>query len=57
MEEKKDEEDRTLNEGEAEIAISHAKRLACSGLSPSFQYWNYYPICNAGSITKNVEKQ
>ncbi|GKV13685.1 hypothetical protein SLEP1_g24671 [Rubroshorea leprosula] len=41
MEEKKDEKDRTLNEGEAEIAISHAKRLAYSRRSPSFQYWNY----------------
>ncbi|GLT96106.1 hypothetical protein SLE2022_137530 [Rubroshorea leprosula] len=35
MEEKKDEEDSTLNEGEAEIAISHAKRLTQSGVLAS----------------------
>lgn len=32
MEEKKDEEDSTLNEGEAEVAIAHAKRLVHSGV-------------------------
>ncbi|GMH20133.1 hypothetical protein Nepgr_021974 [Nepenthes gracilis] len=32
MEEKKDEEDSTLNEGEAEVAISHVKRLIESGV-------------------------
>lgn len=35
MEEKKDEEDSTLNEGEAEVAIAHAKRLVQSGVLPS----------------------
>jgi len=35
MEEKKDEEDSTLNEGEAAVALTHAKRLVESGLSPS----------------------
>lgn len=35
MEEKKDEEDSTMNEGEAEVAISHAKRLVESGVQAS----------------------
>ncbi|XP_059668448.1 uncharacterized protein LOC132313615 [Cornus florida] len=35
MEEKKDEEDSTLNEGEAEVAITHAKRLVYSGVRAS----------------------
>ncbi|OMO70260.1 hypothetical protein COLO4_28666 [Corchorus olitorius] len=35
MEEKKDEEESTLNEGEAEVAISHAKRLVQSGVHAS----------------------
>lgn len=35
MEEKRDEEDSTLNEGEAEVAISHAKRLVESGVRAS----------------------
>ncbi|KVH97482.1 hypothetical protein Ccrd_000437, partial [Cynara cardunculus var. scolymus] len=35
MEEKKDEEESTLNEGEAEIAIAHAKRLVQSGVRAS----------------------
>lgn len=35
MEEKKDEEESTLNEGEAEIAIAHAKRLIKSGVRAS----------------------
>ncbi|KAJ8761742.1 hypothetical protein K2173_004551 [Erythroxylum novogranatense] len=35
MEEKKDEEDSTLNEGEAEVAVAHAKRLIQSGVKPS----------------------
>ncbi|XP_047264355.1 DNA-binding protein SMUBP-2 isoform X10 [Capsicum annuum] len=35
MEEKKDEEDSTLNEGEAEVAIVHAKRLVESGVQAS----------------------
>ncbi|KAJ4963054.1 hypothetical protein NE237_022993 [Protea cynaroides] len=35
MEEKKDEEDSTMNEGEAEVAIAHAKRLFQSGVRPS----------------------
>lgn len=35
MEEKKDEEDSTMNEGEAEVAISHAKRLVNSGVQAS----------------------
>ncbi|KVI04663.1 hypothetical protein Ccrd_017018 [Cynara cardunculus var. scolymus] len=35
MEEKKDEEESTLNEGEAEIAITHAKRLIQSGVHAS----------------------
>ncbi|KAI3764060.1 hypothetical protein L2E82_14060 [Cichorium intybus] len=35
MEEKKDEEESTLNEGEAEIAINHAKRLIQSGVRAS----------------------
>lgn len=35
MEEKKDEEDSTMNEGEAEVAISHAKRLVDSGVQAS----------------------
>lgn len=35
MEEKKDEEDSTLNEGEAEVAIAHAKRLVQSGVQAS----------------------
>ncbi|KAL3533834.1 hypothetical protein ACH5RR_007355 [Cinchona calisaya] len=35
MEEKKDEEDSTLNEGEAEVAIAHAKRLVQSGVRAS----------------------
>lgn len=35
MEEKKDEEDSTLNEGEAEVAIAHAKRLVESGVQAS----------------------
>ncbi|KAL3341585.1 hypothetical protein AABB24_025902 [Solanum stoloniferum] len=35
MEEKKDEEDSTLNEGEAEVAIAHAKRLVDSGVGAS----------------------
>ncbi|XP_015866144.2 uncharacterized protein LOC107403746 [Ziziphus jujuba] len=35
MEEKKDEEESTLNEGEAEVAIAHAKRLVQSGVQAS----------------------
>ncbi|OIV92335.1 hypothetical protein TanjilG_10545 [Lupinus angustifolius] len=35
MEEKKDEEDSTLNEGEAEVAMAHANRLVQSGVLPS----------------------
>ncbi|XP_021740949.1 DNA-binding protein SMUBP-2-like isoform X1 [Chenopodium quinoa] len=35
MEEKKDEEDSTLNDGEAEVAIAHAKRLIDSGVQAS----------------------
>lgn len=35
MEEQKDEEDSTMNEGEAEVAISHAKRLVNSGVQAS----------------------
>jgi superfamily I DNA and/or RNA helicase len=35
MEEKKDEEESTLNEGEAEVCISHAKRLVESGVPAS----------------------
>ncbi|XP_038906147.1 DNA-binding protein SMUBP-2 isoform X1 [Benincasa hispida] len=35
MEEKKDEEESTLNEGEAEVAMAHAKRLIQSGVQPS----------------------
>lgn len=35
MEEKKDEEESTLNEGEAEVAIAHAKRLVSSGVCAS----------------------
>nr|XP_016441859.1 PREDICTED: DNA-binding protein SMUBP-2-like isoform X2 [Nicotiana tabacum] len=35
MEDKKDEEDSTLNEGEAEVAIAHAKRLVESGVRAS----------------------
>ncbi|CAI0377073.1 unnamed protein product [Linum tenue] len=35
MEEKKDEEDSTLNEGEAKVAIAHAKRLVSSGVQAS----------------------
>ena len=35
MEEKKDEEESTLNEGEAEIAIAHTKRLIQSGVRAS----------------------
>ncbi|KAL8229878.1 hypothetical protein R6Q57_014778 [Mikania cordata] len=35
MEEKKDEEESTLNEGEADIAIAHAKRLVQSGVRSS----------------------
>uniref|UniRef100_A0A7N0VDF1 DNA helicase n=1 Tax=Kalanchoe fedtschenkoi TaxID=63787 RepID=A0A7N0VDF1_KALFE len=35
MPEKKDEEESTLNEGEAEVAIAHAKRLVESGVSAS----------------------
>ncbi|XVE96005.1 hypothetical protein REPUB_Repub02eG0184400 [Reevesia pubescens] len=35
MEEKKDEEESTLNEGEADVAISHAKRLVQDGVHAS----------------------
>ncbi|XP_039066578.1 DNA-binding protein SMUBP-2-like isoform X2 [Hibiscus syriacus] len=35
MEEKKDEEESTLNEGEAEVSISHAKRLVQAGVLAS----------------------
>ncbi|KAK9726065.1 hypothetical protein RND81_05G187700 [Saponaria officinalis] len=35
MEEKKDEEDSTLNEGEAEVAMAHARRLVESGVRAS----------------------
>ncbi|XP_026414991.1 DNA-binding protein SMUBP-2 isoform X2 [Papaver somniferum] len=35
MEEKKDEEDSTMNEGEADVAIAHAKRLIESGVRAS----------------------
>ncbi|XP_022982878.1 DNA-binding protein SMUBP-2 [Cucurbita maxima] len=35
MEERKDEEESTLNEGEAEVAMAHAKRLIQSGVQPS----------------------
>ncbi|KAK1575619.1 hypothetical protein Q3G72_006985 [Acer saccharum] len=35
MEEKKDEEDSTLNEGEVEVAMAHAKRLIQSGVQAS----------------------
>ncbi|KAH1194718.1 DNA-binding protein SMUBP-2 [Glycine max] len=35
MEEKKDEEDSTFNEGEAEVTVAHAKRLVQSGVIPS----------------------
>ncbi|KAF9598090.1 hypothetical protein IFM89_024435 [Coptis chinensis] len=35
MEEKKDEEDSTMNEGEADVAIAHARRLIQSGVQSS----------------------
>ncbi|KAJ6363381.1 hypothetical protein OIU78_003537 [Salix suchowensis] len=35
MEEKKDEEESTMNEGEAEVAVAHAKRLVQSGVQAS----------------------
>ncbi|PRQ44621.1 putative hydrolase [Rosa chinensis] len=35
MEEKKDEEESTMNEGEADVAIAHAKRLIQSGVQAS----------------------
>ncbi|KAF5750201.1 DNA-binding protein SMUBP-2 [Tripterygium wilfordii] len=35
MEEKKDEEDSTMNEGEAEVAMAHAKKLVQSGVQAS----------------------
>ncbi|KAK1282076.1 hypothetical protein QJS10_CPB22g01375 [Acorus calamus] len=35
MEEKKDEEESTMNEGEAAVAIAHAKRLVEGGVRPS----------------------
>lgn len=35
MEEKKDEEDSTMNEGEAGVAIAHARRLVESGVEAS----------------------
>lgn len=35
MEEKKDEEDSSMNEGEAAVALSHANRLVESGVSSS----------------------
>lgn len=35
MEEKKDEEESTLNEGEAEVAMAHARRLVQSGVLAS----------------------
>lgn len=35
MEERKDEEESTLNEGEAEVAMAHAKRLIQSGVQAS----------------------
>ncbi|XP_024018439.1 DNA-binding protein SMUBP-2 isoform X2 [Morus notabilis] len=35
MEEKKDEEESTLNEGEAEVAMAHARRLVLSGVQAS----------------------
>ena len=41
MEERKDEEESTLNEGEAEVAMAHAKRLIQSGVQP----------CEIGIIT------
>ncbi|KAH9607739.1 hypothetical protein KSS87_008966 [Heliosperma pusillum] len=41
MEEKKDEEDSTLNEGEAEVAMAHARRLVESGVR----------ACDIGIIT------
>jgi superfamily I DNA and/or RNA helicase len=34
MEEKKDEADSTMNEGEARVAVAHAKRLIEAGVSP-----------------------
>lgn len=34
MEEKKDEADSTMNEGEARVAIAHAHRLIEAGVSP-----------------------
>lgn len=41
MEEKKDEEESTLNEGEADVAIAHANRLLQSGVQ----------ACDIGIIT------
>lgn len=35
MEEKKDEEDSTLNEGEAAVAVAHARSLVESGVQAS----------------------
>lgn len=35
MEEKKDEEGSTMNEGEVSVAIAHAKRLVESGVNPA----------------------
>lgn len=35
MEEKKDEEDSTMNEGEAAVTITHAERLVESGVNAS----------------------
>ena len=35
MEENKDEEERTMNEGEADVAIAHAKRLIQSSVQAS----------------------
>lgn len=54
MEEKKDEEESTLNEGEAEVAMAHAKRLIQSGVQPSYigiitpyaaQVKMFFPLC------------
>ena len=34
MEEKKDDEDSTMNEGEAKVSLAHAKRLVENGVRP-----------------------
>lgn len=66
MEEKKDEEDSTMNEGEADVAIAHARRLIqCGVLSSDIgiitpyaaQVWDLHLVIIALDLTLILRKE